>query len=412
MSAPTVVAELDEYRREAWAAFQATPAPPKTSEAWRRVDFAKWRLSELTEAALAPTGAPARPGPRGGAAGALRLALGSGEAAVELDPDVKARGVVLSTIEEALKTHPELARPTLMRCAGQDLAKLEAANAAGFKGGAFLYVPKGVRVEKPFDLSFDYSAAGPYAFPRLAAVLGEGAEATVVEDHVQDGAGARTSAAFGRLRLAQGAKLSHFYNQGLDASATHFWSQRVDLAADAQLKHYSILLGGAIHKSDLHVELLGAGARSELYGVVFGGKQQVFDTRTWQMHRASHSTSDLLFKAALQDRARSVYTGMIRVDHEALDCDAFQQNNNLLLSDAARADTTPVLEILTDQVRCKHGATMGPVSAEELFYLACRGFEPKEAAKTLVLGFFEPILRQVPLERLRDELPGRVGARL
>lgn len=408
MPALETLPELDQYRKDAWAAFQGAAAPLKTSEAWRRVDFAKWRLGELTEAQLEPSAGAAPTGSRGGAAGCLRLDTGSGKAFLELDPAAKAQGVVLSTLEDALRTHPELVRSSLMRCAGPDYAKLEAANGAGFKGGAFLHVPKGVRVERPFDVSILHTCG--YSFPRLAVSLGEGAEATVVEDHA--GATPGVSAAFGRLRLARGAKLSYFYNQGLDPQSTHFWSQRVDLAADAKLKHYSILLGGALHKSDLHVELLGSGARSELYGVVFGGRSQVFDARTWQMHRASRSESDLLFKVALQDRARSVYTGMIRVDKEALDCDAFQQNNNLLLSDAARADTTPVLEILTDRVRCKHGATMGPVSAEELFYLGARGYEPKEAAKTLVLGFFEPILRQVPLERLMDELPGRVEARL
>lgn len=400
--------ELDQYRKDAWAAFQGAAAPLKTSEAWRRVDFARWRLGELAEPLQRPADGAGPSGSRGSAAGCLRLDAGSGRAFVDLDPAVRSLGVVLSTLEDALRTHPALARPALMRCAGPDYAKLEAANGAGFKGGAFLYVPKGVRVERPFDLSIAHGSG--YAFPRLAVVVDEGAEAAIVEDHVGSAAG--VSAAFGRLRLARGAKLSYFYNQGLDPRSTHFWSQRVDLAADAQLKHYSILLGGALHKSDLHVELLGSGARSELYGVVLGGKSQVFDVRTWQMHRASKSESDLLFKAALQDRARSVYTGMIRVDKEALDCDAFQRNNNLLLSDSARADTTPVLEILTDRVRCKHGATMGPVSAEELFYLGCRGFEPREAAKTLVLGFFEPILRQVPLERLENELPGRVEARL
>lgn len=402
----TTVAEtassLDELRREAWDAFRSSAAPAKTSEFWRRFDFARLGLDEVQPASPCVATQPSAV-ERGGAAGVLRQASGLPDAAVDLDPELRAKGVVFASLEKAFASHPNLARPALMRCAGPDLSRLEAANAALWRGGAFLYVPDGVRVERPFDVGF--WGGGRHAFPRLIAVIGDNAEATVIEDHAD---APEVSAAFGRIRVGRGGRLNYFYSQGLPRTATHFWNQRIDLAQDAQLRHYSILLGGGLHKSNVHVELLGPGSRSELYGVVFGGQKQFFDTTTWQMHRAPRSQSDLLFKVALKDKARSVYTGMIRIEKEATLCDAFQQNNNLLLSDTARADTTPVLEILTDQVRCKHGATMGPVSAEELFYLACRGFEPLEATKTLVMGFFEPILAQVPLERLKAELPGRV----
>ncbi|MBI4345270.1 MAG: Fe-S cluster assembly protein SufD [Elusimicrobia bacterium] len=402
----TTVAEtsstLDDLRREAWDGFRAATAPAKTSEFWRRFDFSKFRLDEVQPPSPCVATRPAAI-ERGGAAGVLRQAAGLPDAAVDLDPALESQGVVFTTLEKAFASHPNLVKPALMRCAGPDLARLEAANSALWRGGAFLYVPNGVRIERAFDVGF--LGAGRHAFPRLVAVIGDDAEATVIEDHSDS---ADVSAAFGRLRVGRGARLNFFYNQGLPKTATHFWNQRIDLAQDAQLKHTSILLGGGLHKSNVHVELLGQGARSELFGVVFGGARQFFDTTTWQMHRGPRTQSDLLFKAALKDRARSVYTGMIRVEKEAIGSDAFQQNNNLLLSDTARADTTPVLEILTDQVRCKHGATMGPVSAEELFYLGCRGLEPKEATKALVMGFFEPILAQVPLERLKAELPGRV----
>ena len=410
---------LDALRREALEAFRAAPVPPRTSEAWRRSDFSRWRLDRLTEEALAAPADGAKPTlARGGAAGAFCEAVGGGRTAVELDGAVRAQGVVLETLERAFAAHGDLVRPALARLGGPDLGKLEAANAAGWKGGAFLYIPPGVRVERPFDLSFVHDNAG-YGFPRLVVELGDGAEATVIEDHTgceidlaPGQAHGRVSVAFSRARLGKGARLAYFYSQGLGPDVTHFWSQRVDLEKDAELEHYSILLGGALHKSDLHVELQGAGARSNLYGLVFGCKSQVFDTCTWQMHRAPRTQSDLLFKAALQDRGRSVYTGMIRVEKDAVGSDAYQQNNNMLLSDTARADTTPILEILTDQVHCKHGATMGPVSAEELFYLASRGFEPKEAVKTLVMGFFEPILCRVPLERLKAQLSDRIERRL
>lgn len=402
MAVTETLSSLGELRREAWAAFQFAPAPPKTSEFWRRVDFQRFRLDEARPDSSCNATTPSAID-RGGAAGVLRQAPAFPDAAVDLDPRLAAQGVVFSSLERAYRDHPNLVRPALMRCAGPDLSRLEAANAALWKGGAFLYVPDGVRVERPFDVAF--LGGSRQSFPRLVAVIGDDAEATIIEDHSE---ASDVSVAFGRLQVGRNATLNYFYNQGLPRTATHFWNQRIDLAQDSRLRHHSILLGGGLHKSNVHVELLGQGARSELFGVVFGSAKQFFDTMTWQMHRAPRTQSDLLFKAALKDRARSVYTGMIRIEHDAVGCDAFQQNNNLLLSDSARADTTPVLEILTDQVRCKHGATMGPAGQEELFYLACRGLEPKEATKTLVMGFFEPILAQVPLERLKAELSGRV----
>ena len=383
---------LDEARTRAWADFKKTPPPAKTVETWRRVDFGRWRLSELD-----------------GQAG--------GCASVFLDVSELARqGVVLSTIEEAAASRPQLLERYLKGpSVALDFAAMESANLARFKAGAFLYVPKGVRVEKPIELSFVQQAGAGFSFPRALIVVEEGAEATIVESHIADKAAgeAKTSSiAFSRLVVGAGARVRYFYDQSLPLSTVHFWHQQADLCKDAFLEHYSILLGSALHKSELDVRLTGPGSRSELRGLLLGSKSQQFDPHTVQWHKAAKSSSDLLFRTALKDRAKSIYTGLIRIEKDAVGCDAFQQNNNLLLSNDARADSTPVLEILTNDVRCKHGATVGPVSQDELFYLCSRGLSPEEAAKILVLGFFEPILSKLPLDHQKERILGEIEARL
>jgi len=381
---------LAKARERAWSDFKRLPPPARTVETWRRIDYSRWRLNLLD-------------GQAGGCS-----------TAISLDPAVLKQGVLLMTIEEAAASRPELLEPHLKAAsAGLDYAFLETANLARFKGGAFLHVPKGVRVEKPIEIPFLQDAQAEFSFPRALILIEEGAEATIVESHLSQTAGRKASSvAFSRLVVGAGARVRYFYDQSLSAETAHFWHQQADLGKDALLQHYSVLLGAGLHKSELDVRLGAQGARSELYGLVLGSKSQQFDPRTVQWHQASKTTSDLLFRTALKDRAKSIYTGLIRIEKEAVGCDAFQQNNNLLLSNDARADSTPVLEILTNDVRCKHGATVGPVSPDELFYLCSRGLSPEEAAKILVMGFFEPILSKLPLAHPKERILGEIEARL
>lgn len=378
---------LDEARRRAWDVFLKTDPPARTVETWRRVRFGSWRLEH---------------------AGADDLA----DACVgQADAAVAPRGVERMTLEEAAAHRPEIVEPRMGGwSAGLDFRKFEALNLARFCGGRFLHVPRGVKVQEPVMLSFAHDPKAPFAFPRVLVVVEDGAEATVVEEHT--GGGRTSSIAFSRACVGQGASLRYFYVQTLEAGAAHFWHQGIDLSRDSRLEHSSALLGASVHKSLLDVRLAGPGARSELYGAVFGSGSQLFDPRTVQDHRAPFTTSDLLYRAALKDRARSIYTGLVRVEQEARGTEAYQQNNNVLLSNGARADSTPVLEILTDEVRCKHGATVGPMNPEEIFYLQSRGLSLQEATRMLLLGFLDPVLGRLPSEALRKRLTAYIAERL
>jgi len=191
---------------------------------------------------------------------------------------------------------------------------------------------------------------------------------------------------------------------------SHF-SQRTRLGRDARLLAVWAGLGAGLSKADLGTRLDGRGAHAKLLGMSFGQGAQHFDQHTVHDHQASDTYSDLDFKIVLKDKARSAYTGLIRIEPNATNCEAYQENRNLLLSEGTRADTIPELEILNDEVRCSHGATIGPLDEDELFYLAARGIPRDEAVRMVVSGFVEPTLQEVPAD-LRERLRAYVTERV
>lgn len=359
------------------------PLPQPTVETWRRFPREAFALERLTD-----DDAPELTG------------LGAAVPA----------GVEVMTLEEAKKAHPALVSDALAASAGPDFARLEAANRARWRGGAFVRVPRGVKVAEPVHIEFLHDAARPYSFPRALVVVEEGAEAVVVEEHRGAASDLKpVSSAFSTLRVGDGAKVRFVYVQDLPKGAAHFWHHDARLGAAAELEHSSVMVGGSRVKTELKVSLDGRKSRSSLRGVLLARADHVCDARTTQHHKGAKSYSELDFRAALRDKARSLYTGLLRIERDALDCEAYQTNRNLLLSDRARADSTPVLEILPDRVACKHAATSGPLEDAELFYLQTRGLDRAEAERTLVLAFFQALLDQVPVEPLRERLEALVA---
>lgn len=375
---------LGRSRSAAEAAFAASSLPLPTVETWRRFPREVFAMERLQATAAGP-------------------------ALTGLGAPVPAGAEVL-TLEEAAQAYPELVGETLRAAAGPDFNRLEAANLARWRGGAFVRVPRGVKLAAPVHLEFVHDPSLPYSFPRVLVVVEDGAEAVVVEEHRSPASDLKpVSAAFSTLRLGDGASARYVYVQDLPKGAAHFWRQDARLGREAVLEHVSVSVGGSRVKTELAVALEGTRARSVLRGVLLGRGDHVNDARTTQHHRAAKTTSDLDFRAALRDRARSLYTGLLRIERDAPDCEAFQSNRNLLLSDNARADSTPVLEILPDRVACKHAAASGPLDEAELFYLQTRGLDRAEAERTLVLAFFQAILDQVPVDALRERLEALVA---
>jgi len=181
---------------------------------------------------------------------------------------------------------------------------------------------------------------------------------------------------------------------------------------DGQAVSVSVALGGLYNKADVRTELRGANAYSEMIGVLFGDANQHFDNHTEHVHVHGHTYSDLDFKIVLEDRARSAYTGLIRIELDAADSEAYQENRNLLLDKECRAESIPELEILNENVRCTHGATVGPIDEEQVFYLMTRGMRRREAERAIVEGFFAPVLDRIDDEAMHERLWGYVHSKL
>jgi Fe-S cluster assembly protein SufD len=197
-----------------------------------------------------------------------------------------------------------------------------------------------------------------------------------------------------------------------------FSHQRAKLGRNAKLITLNFAIGGKLARADVEVNLAGQGAESDMLGLVFGEGDQQFAFQTLQGHHAPDTRSDLLYKSALDDQSHSAYTGVIEIGHDAPRSEAYQANRNLLLSDGARADTEPKLAILIDDVtRCTHGATVGPIDEEQLFYLRSRGIDPQAATRIIAEGFFQDVFAKAGDERLTASLQeliaphiGRLGA--
>ena len=192
----------------------------------------------------------------------------------------------------------------------------------------------------------------------------------------------------------------------------HYSNQRARLGRDAELQWVQNLLGARMVKTNSYFDLAGPGAQAFVHGFMFGDGRQHFDLHTLQRHVKDHTTSDLLIKTVLKDRARSVYQGLIQVSVGAQRTDAYQANRNLLLSETARADSIPGLEILANDVRCTHGATIGHVDDEQMYYLMARGLHRSTAQRLIVEGFFAPVLDRIPLESVRHQLREVIGRKI
>jgi len=232
--------------------------------------------------------------------------------------------------------------------------------------------------------------------------LERGSRATVIEEYVSYGEpGTAVVVPVTEITVGEAADLHLATLNRWGSNVHHFGVERARLSRDARFHWTFAALGGKLVKMDMEIHLEGEGAEGKFSGCYFGDASQHFDFHTFQNHAVGHSTSDLLFKGALRDRARMIYQGLIRVHKNAQRSDAYQANRNLILSDKARADSIPSLEIEANDVRCTHGATVGQVDEEQRFYLMARGLNKHDAERLIISGFFEPVLERIPSPTLR-----------
>lgn len=411
-----------EARLAAWEVYERLPLPSPRDEEWRRTSIRQLKLD-----AVAPFGqardavtrlddvpAAARAGLGAGERGGLVVQYNAGAIYHQLDDDLAAKGVIFTGLDEAVRDHPELVRPYLLTQAVPPTHdKFAALHAAFWSGGTFLYVPKQVQVELPLLTRVYAEAEAAALMVHTLVVVEDGASVVFIDEFVSPtGEGQGFSNGAVELFTGRGARLRYVNVQDWGRHVYHFNTQRLIAQRDSNTNSLSILLGSKLTKSNVESALAGQGATSEMLGIYFGDGTQHFDQHTIQDHLQPHTTSDLLFKGVLRDRARSVFSGLIRVEPGAQRTDAYQANRNLLLSDKARVDSMPKLEIGANDVRCTHGATMGQVDRDQLFYLQARGLDRAQAERMIVDGFLDEIIQRIPLAEVRDRLAAAIEQKM
>ena len=407
-------------RLAAWDLYESMPMPVRTDEEWRRTDLRGLKLDrQIPFAGLERRGvglADLLPAGEGGLdpdvhrAGAV-VQRDAATVHAEVDPALAAQGVVFADLDTAVREHPELVRRFFMtEAVPVGFGKLEALHAAFWQGGTFLYVPKGVRVELPFRAFAVATEPGASLFAHTLVVLEEGAEAFVVDAYRSETQERQAfTSGVVELILRRDAKLRYVQVQEWGRHVWSFLTERAVLADDATLNSLHVSLGSKFAKNSIGAHLRGENSLAEMLGIFFADGDQFMDHHTWQLHESPFATSDLEFKGALKGKARSVYSGMIKVEEGAQKTDAYQQNRNLVLSPTARADSIPNLEIAANDVRCTHGATVSQVEEEHLFYLQARGIERSEAQKLIVEGFFRPVIDRIPVAEIQDFLQAAIA---
>lgn len=389
----TAISErLRRLREEAQEQFDALPWPGRTDEQWRRTDPTPFLLDGWTL-------------PVNGRSFTIRFDC---PPATERSP----QGVVALPLSRALQEQAPLVERFLFRGGEPEgLAKWTALHKTHWSEGFFVYVPPGVSVQAPLRVVTELTQSGAAAFPH-GVVAVEAAGALTLVDERRSAAGKTFSDEWVEMFVGEGGSLRYVRLQHLGEEAVELYTQRAVLGKEAQLLNITVGMGAAVAKANLETTLTAPGARAQLLGLFFGHRRQHFDCHTLQDHTAPHSSTDLLYESALRDTAQAIYTGLIRIRKSAQKSDAYQHNRNLLLSQGAKADSIPMLEIEADDVRCTHGVAVGPVDEEQLYYLMSRGLTPAQAQHLVVEGFFDRVLRRIPIESVRESLMQEIDARL
>ncbi len=419
-SLPEATAFTGQLRRRAFDEFRALPLPSPETEEWRYTDVSDLVFDHVP---YTPGGKAATlddvPGHVLEAAGAVGERAGlqiqhNGEVmTTHLLPELVARGVRFGDLDAAAAEHPDLLEAHLHSLVPTSRTVFTALHGAFRTGGTFLYVPPDVQVELPVQAITYLDADGGAVFPHTLVIADRGSEVTFIDRYVSPDLGRALSDAVVELILEDGAQVRYVGLQEWGDGVQHLGVQRVRLGRDAQLRSLSVSFGGSLTRSEVEVELVGERSSTELLGVYFGAGDQHVDHRSIQLHQGSRSSSDLLYKGALRDASSAIYTGTVIIDHDAHQCDAYQTNRNILLSEQAKAMSVPNLEILTnDPTRCGHAASVGPVSEDELFYLQSRGIPRDEAERLIVFGFFNEVLDRVDLPEIRESLERSIEAEL
>jgi Fe-S cluster assembly protein SufD len=366
---------LQAQRTAAWETFTKLPFPGPRDAEWRRFNLRPLKFDALITTPVVVT--------------------------LSAVPN----GAIFCELREAITKYPDLVKTYLGRSTGTGGGqKFAALHAAFWQGGVFAHVPRGVKLTAPLEVTYHLSG-GASALPHSLVVVEPGAEATFVQRFT---GGPRNGtpilhASGTEVFVEEAGKLHYVSLQNFAPGVFDFTVKRAHIARDAEIDWVLGMFGGSFLRYDVDCAMEGPGGNSFMYGVSVGDGQQQFGQFTRQHHTVGNTVSDLLFKNVYRDQATGVYSGIIRVEKNANGTNAYQANRNLVLNDTVKCDTRPLLEIESNDLRCTHGATVGRLDENQLYYLRSRGLNETQARELLIEGFLEPVLARIKVESVYKE---------
>jgi Fe-S cluster assembly protein SufD len=401
---------LRNYRTRAWELYDKLPMPTNTDEAWRRTDIKSlnagvFKRSESADSTIKSVQIPEElleplvDDRHGG-----QITIKPGEVQAQLDPLLAQNGVVFCDLVTAEREYPDLLEKIIGQIVRPDEGKFSALVAAMAQTGVLVYVPRYLVVEQPLHSVIWGPGINQAYLTHILVYIDDGASLTYVHEAASptEAQGQTLHAGIVEIHVGDGANLRFVELQSWGEHVWNFSHERARVGRNGNLDWIFGAMGSHLTKNFSDLDLIGQGANGRMSGFYFTDGRQHLDHDTQQNHLAANTTSDLLFKGALKDTSRSVWQGMIYVAPGAQKTDGYQANRNLVLSEKARADSIPGLEILADDVRCTHGATVGKIDADQVFYLQSRGLPRDHAERLVVEGFFDPIMQRIPFERVRE----------
>lgn len=377
---------LKPQREQAWDLFQSLQLPSRRDLEWQPFDLGCLKLDELSMDNEA-----------------LTVSL------TPLSKDLADQGVIFCDLAKALQDHPAILEQHLgTSITADESSKFLALHNALWLNGALLYVPRGVRVESALQVEYQLAGAHTAVFPRTLVLIEEQAEATLVQKFTggppaTSNGTASLHASATEVFVKPGGHLHYVSMQNFEPRVFDVTRKRARVGRDAEIDWVVGMFGASFQRYDIECLMEESGGTSYMYGVGVGDQNQQFGQFTKQHHLTGHTVSDLLFKNVYRDRAVGNYAGTIKVEKNANETNAYQSNRNLVLSDRVRCDTHPILEIESNQLRCSHGATVGRLEPEQLFYLRSRGLDEVAARQMLIEAFTAPVLARIRLDDVRNE---------
>jgi Fe-S cluster assembly protein SufD len=410
---------LRESRLAAWELYETIPMPTLQDEDWRRTDYRSIRWDEADKI-MQTNGASLSSVP----AANLEPLLGEGEGGTmvfvdgelvhyKVADELLDEGVIFTDLLTAARDHEDLVRANLMTKAVQPRdGKFAALHGALWTHGVFVYVPRNKVLELPLHVVM-YNTNSGASLGHVLVVCDDNAQVTMQVEYASADHDMQSSyIGATELLVGDASNLTYVALQDWDRQTYEFSHQRARIGRDANLDWIIGTMGSRLTKSYLEIDIDGLGATARMSGFFFADKNQHFDLDTQQNHNSPMTTSDLLFKGAGKDTARTVWQGMIKSLPEMQKIDGYQACRNLLLGDEVRMDGIPGLEIEADDVACSHAATFGTLEEEPIFYLMSRGIPRNEAQRMVIEGFFDELLERIPFERVRERLQAAIEAKI